>query len=163
MTNETVDNTVGQAAAARGAIEATRFRAFRLHKSATAPEGRVVEMTVADLSPGDVVIRVAYSSINYKDALAASGQNAIVKHYPRIGGIDLSGTVAASSDARFAPGDEVVVHGFGIGVDHDGGHAGYARVAGDWVMPLPAGLSLFEAGVLGAPFRIDEIAAAAPV
>ena len=150
MTNETEDSTEGRAAAASGAIEATRFRAFRLHKSATAPEGRVVEMTVADLSPGDVVIRVAYSSINYKDALAASGQNAIVKHYPRIGGIDLSGTVAASSDARFAPGDEVVVHGFGIGVDHDGGHAGYARVAGDWVMPLPAGLSLFEAGVLGA-------------
>ena len=96
------------------------------------------------------MIRVAYSSINYKDALAATGQNAIVRQYPRIGGIDLSGTVAASDDPRFAPGDKVVVHGFGIGVDHDGGHAGYARVCGDWVMPLPAGLSLFEAAVIGA-------------
>ena len=150
MTNQAIDSTAGPAEASRDAIEATRFRAFRLHQGETAPEGRVVEMMVGDLSPGDVVIRVAYSSINYKDALAATGQNAIVKHYPRVGGIDLSGTVAVSSDPRFAPGDEVVVHGFGIGVDHDGGHAGYARVAGDWVMHLPAGLSLFEAGVLGA-------------
>ena len=149
MINKTRESTVGRAEAAGSAIEAKRFRAFRLHKGETVPQGRVVEMTVGELSPGDVVIRVAYSSINYKDALAATGQNEIVKQYPRIGGIDLTGTVAASSDGRFAPGDEVVVHGFGIGVDHDGGHAGYARVAGDWVMHLPDGLSLFEAAVLG--------------
>ena len=138
-----------QEARVADSIEEVRFEAFRLHEGTQAPDGRMVELTVGDLSPGNVVVRVAYSSINYKDALAAAGRNSIVKQFPRIGGVDLSGTVAASSDPRFAPGDEVVVHGFGIGVDHDGGHAGYARVSGDWVMPLPAGLSLFDAAVVG--------------
>lgn len=132
--------------------DASRFRAFRLNRmeGAAAPVGEFVELGLDDLSPGDVVIRVAYTSINYKDALAAAGLNQIVREYPRIGGIDLTGRVERSSDARFAPGDAVVVHGFGIGVDHDGGHAQFARVRGDWVMPLPEGLSLREAAVLGA-------------
>lgn len=134
------------------AIENQRFHAYRLFQSEGRyqPEGRIVEMKVAELSPGDVVIRVAYSSINYKDALAAAGRNSIVREYPRIGGIDLVGTVAASSDHRFIEGDAVIVHGFGIGVDHDGGHAGYARVQGDWVLPLPAGLTQLEAATIGA-------------
>ena len=132
------------------AIENQSFRAYRLHQGAAQPEGRIVEMRVGELSPGDVVIRVAYSSINYKDALAAAGRNSIVREYPRIGGIDLVGTVASSTDPRFQPGEPVVVHGFGIGVDHDGGHAGYARVKGDWVLPLPVGLSLLEAATIGA-------------
>ena len=129
-----------------------RFRAFRLHQDeADAPvAGRFVDLAVDDLSPGEVLIRVAYTSINYKDALAAAGLNQIVRQYPRIGGIDLTGRVAQSSDPRFAPGDPVVVHGFGIGVDHDGGHAEFARVRADWVMPLPAGLSLQDAATLGA-------------
>lgn len=129
-----------------------RFRAFRLHQDeAGAPvAGRFVDLAVDDLSPGEVLIRVAYTSINYKDALAAAGLNQIVRQYPRIGGIDLTGRVAQSSDPRFAPGDPVVVHGFGIGVDHDGGHAEFARVRADWVMPLPAGLSLQDAATLGA-------------
>ena len=101
------------------------------------------------LDPGEVLIRVAYSSINFKDALASKGLNAIIRTWPRIGGIDLTGTVLESADARFQPGDEVVVHGFGIGVDHDGGHAQMARVPGDWVLPIPKGLSLFEAAVIG--------------
>ena len=129
-----------------------RFRAFRLHQDeAGAPvAARFVDLAVDDLSPGEVLIRVAYTSINYKDALAAAGLNQIVRQYPRIGGIDLTGRVAQSSDPRFAPGDPVVVHGFGIGVDHDGGHAEFARVRADWVMPLPAGLSLQDAATLGA-------------
>lgn len=132
--------------------DASRFRAFRLNRAegAAAPAGEFVDLGLDDLSPGEVVIRVAYTSINYKDALAAAGLNQIVRAYPRIGGIDLTGRVEQSSDARFAPGDAVVVHGFGIGVDHDGGHAQFARVHGDWVMPLPEGLSLREAAILGA-------------
>jgi acrylyl-CoA reductase (NADPH) len=127
------------------------FRAFRLEQDAPGapPVGRFVELGVDALPAGDVLIRVAFSSINFKDALAAAGLNQIVRAYPRIGGIDLSGTVVQSADMRFAPGDAVLAHGFGIGVDHDGGHAGMARVPADWVMPLPAGLSLREAATLG--------------
>jgi acrylyl-CoA reductase (NADPH) len=106
----------------------TRFTAFRLYEGTERPDGRLVDMTVDELPPGEVTIRVAYSSINYKDALAAAGINRIVRTFPRIGGIDFTGTVANSRDERFREGDEVIVHGFGIGVDHDGGHAQYARV-----------------------------------
>jgi len=127
----------------------TRFQAYRLFEDQGKVEGRVVDMDVDELSAGEVTIQVAYSSINYKDALAATGQGKIIRVYPRIGGIDLAGTVASSRDARFGEGDEVVVHGFGIGVDADGGHAQYARVAGDWILPLPAGLSLLDAATIG--------------
>jgi acrylyl-CoA reductase (NADPH) len=128
----------------------TRFTAFRLYEGAERPEGRLVDMPVDELSPGDVTIRVAYSSLNYKDALAAAGMNKLITRFPRIGGIDLAGTVSASRDARFREADEVIVHGFGIGIDHDGGHAQYARVSSDWVMRLPPGLDLLEAATLGA-------------
>ena len=127
----------------------TRFQAYRLFEEEGKVSGRVVEMGVDELSAGEVTVRVAYSSINYKDALAATGQGKIIRAYPRIGGIDLAGIVAASRDARYREGDEVVVHGFGVGVDSDGGHAQFARVPGDWIMPLPAGLSLFDAATIG--------------
>lgn len=125
------------------------FKAFRLLPGEPAPLRQMVELSLDDLSPGNVVIQVAFSSINYKDALASKGLNAIIRTWPRIGGIDLAGTVLESADARFKTGDEVVVHGFGIGVEHDGGHAQMARVPGDWVLPIPKGLSLFEAAVIG--------------
>ena len=125
------------------------FKAFRLLPGEPAPLRQMVELSLDDLSPGNVVIQVAFSSINYKDALASKGLNAIIRTWPRIGGIDLTGTVLESADVRFQPGDAVVVHGFGIGVDHDGGHAQMARVPGDWVLPIPKGLSLFEAAVIG--------------
>lgn len=130
----------------------THFRAFQLHRDGAAGPvtGRFAELPLDALPPGEVLVRVAYTSINYKDALAAAGLNQIVRAYPRTGGIDLAGRVAQSSDPRFQPGDLVVVHGFGIGVDHDGGHAEYARVRADWVMPLPDGLSLQDAATLGA-------------
>ena len=127
----------------------TRFHAYRLFEDKGKVSGRMVEMDIDELSAGDVTLRVAYSSINYKDALAATGQGKIIRAYPRIGGIDLAGRVAASGDARFREGDEVIVHGFGIGVDADGGHAEYARVPGDWVLPLPAGVSLLDAATIG--------------
>ncbi|MBS1191621.1 MAG: Zinc-containing alcohol dehydrogenase superfamily [Rhodocyclaceae bacterium] len=101
------------------------------------------------LDIGDVTIRVAYSSVNYKDALAATGAGRIIRRYPCIGGIDLAGTVIASQDNRFKIGDPVIATSFDIGVAHHGGYAEIARVPGDWVVPLPAGLSLFEAMALG--------------
>lgn len=125
------------------------FNAYRLFDTDDRPQGRLVNMEIDDLSPGNVVIRTAYASVNYKDALAAHGLNKIVRQYPRVGGIDLSGTVAESQDPRFKEGDPVVVHGFGIGVDHDGGYAEYSRVPADWVLPLPTGLTLREAATIG--------------
>ena len=128
------------------------FKAYRLFsdEGAKVPQGRFVQMTEDELSPGDVLIRVAYSSINYKDALAAAGINKIIRSFPRIGGIDLTGRVVRSADPRFRPDDPVVVHGFGIGVDADGGHSEFARVPADSVLPLTPGLSLLEAASIGA-------------
>lgn len=108
-----------------------------------------VQMNESQLDAGDVTIRVAYSSINYKDALAATGAGKIIRRFPCVGGIDLSGTVIASSDPRFKPGDPVIATSFDIGVAHHGGYAEVARVPGNWVVPLPAGLSLYEAMALG--------------
>lgn len=116
-------------------------------------DGRVcsdfVRMDEGQLDSGDVTIRVAYSSVNFKDALAATGKGKIIRRFPCIGGIDLSGTVIDSADPRFASGDPVIATSFDIGVAHHGGYAELARVPGDWVVPLPAGLTLFEAMALG--------------
>ena len=87
------------------------------------------------LDPGAVTIRVAYSSVNYKDALAATGAGKIIRRFPCVGGIDLSGTVISSSDPRFKAGDPVIATSFDIGVAHHGGYAEIARVPGDWVPP----------------------------
>jgi len=108
-----------------------------------------VDATLDDLPPADVLIRAAWSSVNYKDAMAATGTGKILRRFPLIGGIDVSGTVESSRDRRFAAGDPVLVTGYDLGVAHDGGYAGYVRVPGDWVVPLPEGLSLFEAMALG--------------
>jgi NADPH2:quinone reductase len=114
-----------------------------------AVRGRIVSTTLDEVSAGDVVIKAAYSSVNYKDALAATGTGKIVRRFPLIAGIDVSGTVEASSDARFSAGDEVLVTGYDLGVAHDGGYAGRVRVPGDWIVPLPSGLTLFEAMAIG--------------
>jgi NADPH2:quinone reductase len=127
----------------------TRFAAYRIVNEDNAVRGGVVEATLDDLTPGDVVIRAAYSSVNYKDALAATGTGKILRRVPLIGGIDVSGIVESSRDPRFAAGDRVLVTGYDLGVSHDGGYASYVRVPGDWVVPLPEGLSLFEAMALG--------------
>ncbi|KAF4516588.1 hypothetical protein B566_EDAN003335 [Ephemera danica] len=101
------------------------------------------------LDPGGVTIRVAYSSVNYKDALAATGAGRIIRRFPCVAGIDLAGTVVHSSDPRFQSGDKVIATSFDIGVAHHGGYAEFARVPGEWVVPLPEGLTLFEAMALG--------------
>lgn len=99
--------------------------------------------------PGEIVIEAAYSSVNYKDALAATGAGKIMKSLPMTGGIDVAGTVAASQDARFAVGQAVLVTGYGLGVEIDGGYAEYVRVPADWVVPLPDGLTALQAMALG--------------
>ena len=109
----------------------------------------ITQMTEDRLDAGEVTIRVAYSSVNYKDALAATGVGRIIRRYPCVGGIDLSGVVTSSADPRFKPGDAVIATSFDIGVAHHGGFAEYARVPAAWVVPLPTGLSLFEAMALG--------------
>lgn len=126
------------------------FKAFVIDQD----ENRKVVSRMTTLNPeqldaGEVTIRVHYSSINYKDALAATGAGKIIRRFPCAGGIDLSGEVVDSSDARFKPGDKVIATSFDIGVAHHGGYAEYARVPANWVVPLPAGLDLFEAMALG--------------
>jgi putative YhdH/YhfP family quinone oxidoreductase len=101
------------------------------------------------LSDGDVLIKVAYSSINYKDMLAVQKKGGVIRNYPMIPGIDLSGTVVQSADSRFQEGQEVVVTGFAMGMSHTGGFAEYARVPAEWVVPLPENLSLRDAMVFG--------------
>ena len=118
----------------------TSFRAFRIHQVGKGVDPRLETLTLDDLGEGEVVIRGHYSSINYKDALAATGKGRILKRFPLVGGIDVAGEVVSSSDARYQPGDAVLVTGCGLSEEHDGGYAEYARVRGDWVIPIPAGL-----------------------
>jgi NADPH2:quinone reductase len=109
----------------------------------------VVEATLDQLTPGDVVIRASHSSVNYKDALAGTGTGKIMRTFPLIGGIDVAGTVVSSTDARVRPGDRVLVTGYDLGVGSDGGYAGLVRVKADWVLPIPEGLTELEAMSLG--------------
>jgi NADPH2:quinone reductase len=128
---------------------AAPFKAFRISQDADTISGAVVDTTLDELTPGDVVIKAAYSSVNYKDALAATGAAKILRKLPLIGGIDVAGTVVSSSDARFKEGDEVLVTGYDLGVANDGGYAAYVRVPADWVVKLPSSLTLFDAMALG--------------
>lgn len=121
-------------------------RVFRENRGVTP---RLVEMSEEQLSPGEVVIRAEWSGINFKDALGVTGRAPIFKHFPVNAGIDVAGRVQASTDSRFEPGAPVLVNGMGLGETHDGGFAQAVRVPGDWVVPLPAGLDLREAMVLG--------------
>ncbi|TAK41115.1 MAG: acryloyl-CoA reductase [Betaproteobacteria bacterium] len=127
----------------------TAFKAYRITQQDKGVKAEFVPCTLDDLDPGEVVVRVAYSDINYKDALAATGKGRILLRPSCIGGIDLSGTVLSSSDARFAKGDAVLVVGHELGVKHHGGYAQYARVPADWVVKLPQGLNLWEAMAFG--------------
>jgi NADPH2:quinone reductase len=126
-----------------------RFRACRIHETDGVIAARLEDLVVDDLTPGDVVIRVHYSSVNYKDALGATGKGKILRRFPLVGGVDAAGVVTVSSDARFSAGDRVLVTGCGLGEQHDGGFSEVLRVPADWVVPLPDGLSLFAAMALG--------------
>jgi NADPH2:quinone reductase len=125
------------------------FRAFRIFDEDGRVHGRLVSATLDELSAGDVVIRTAASSVNYKDALAGTGAGKIIRRFPLIGGIDVAGTVASSADPRFRAGDPVLVTGYDLGVAHDGGYAELVRVPAEWVVPLPEGLSAHDAMAIG--------------
>lgn len=126
-----------------------RFRAFRIHEDQRKVVARFEDLTLDDLGPGEVVVRVAYSDINYKDALAATGAGRILRKFPLVGGIDLAGVVESSVDPRYQPGAPVLVTGCGLSEVHDGGYAEFARVKGDWVIAMPPGLDAFAAMSLG--------------
>ncbi|HMW55518.1 MAG TPA: oxidoreductase [Accumulibacter sp.] len=125
------------------------FKAYLVEEHEGLTRAGWVTMDESQLDPGEITIKVAYSSVNYKDALAATGAGRIIRRYPCVGGIDLSGTVTRSSDPRFRTGDAVIATSFDIGVAHHGGYAEYARVPADWVVPLPSELSLHAAMALG--------------
>ncbi len=125
------------------------FRAFRIHEIDRKIVARFEQVTLDDLTPGDVVIRVSCSDINYKDALAATGKGRILRKYPLVGGIDLAGEVVSSTDTRYTPGQKVLVTGCGLSETQDGGYAEFARLPGDSVIPIPAGLTELDAMKLG--------------
>jgi putative YhdH/YhfP family quinone oxidoreductase len=126
-----------------------RFKAFVITQEEKGVRCAFTEMALEDLDPGEVVVRVAYSDVNYKDALAATGKGKILLRPSCVGGIDLAGTVVSSADSRFAKGDAVLATGYDIGVKHHGGYAQYARLPADWVVKIPRGMTLWEAMAFG--------------
>ncbi len=125
------------------------FRAYRIDQRDDEIVAGFAELCIDDLSAGDVVIKVSHSTINYKDALAATGKGRILRKFPLVGGIDLAGTVASSEDDRYSEGDPVLINGCGLSETCDGGYAEYARVSGDSVVPIPAGMTAVEAMQIG--------------
>jgi len=128
----------------------TQMQCYLVNRGADgAIEAGVARMPLDQLPAGDVLIRVEFSSLNYKDALAATGHPGVVKQFPHIPGVDAAGKVAESGDSRFRKGDKVLVTGYGLGADRWGGFADYIRVPADWVVPLPAHLDLRDSMVYG--------------
>jgi putative YhdH/YhfP family quinone oxidoreductase len=125
------------------------FRAFRIRDDKDGYRAGIEMMRSEELSPGEILVKVAYSSVNYKDALAGTGKGKILRQFPLNGGIDVAGYVAASTDPAFKEGDEVLCTGCGLSETRDGGYAEYARLESKWTIPLPTGLTLREAMALG--------------
>src|ERR1700684_2290032 len=125
------------------------FRAVRADKTDAGQTVRFVDMEHADLMDGDATIRVTHSTVNYKDGLALSGKSAIIRSFPMVLGVDLAGIVETSGRPDFAPGDEVILTGHGLGETHSGGYAERARVNGDWLVKLPAGVTRAAGGADG--------------
>ena len=125
------------------------FRAFRIHNDDAGYRAGIEQVGIDALAPGEVVLRTAFSSVNFKDALAGTGQGKILRRFPLVGGIDVAGHVVASSDPAFREGDAVLVTGCGLSETRDGGYSEYARVEAKWAVKLPSGLSLRESMVLG--------------
>ena len=127
----------------------TSFKAIRLGKTDAGQAGAIETLTDADLTEGDVDVRVDYSALNYKDALALTGQAPVVRKWPITPGIDLAGVVERSNHKGFAPGDRVLLNGWGAGETHDGGFAQKPRLQGDWLVETPAALSSAQAMAIG--------------
>lgn len=125
------------------------FAAYRIHIDDAGYRSGIERIRLADLAPGEVVVKTAYSSVNYKDALAGTGEGKILRRFPLVGGIDVAGHVVASTDKRFKEGDAVLVTGCGLSETRDGGYSEYACVQAQWAIPLPDGLGLRESMILG--------------
>jgi putative YhdH/YhfP family quinone oxidoreductase len=130
-------------------MSATTFRAFRIRNDSNGYRAALEDMQTDALSPGEVLVKVAFSSINYKDALAGTGKGKILRQFPLNGGIDVAGYVVASADPGFKEGDQVLCTGCGLSETRDGGFAEYARLESEWTIPLPTGLTLRESMALG--------------
>ena len=126
-----------------------KFNALVVNKEDEQFSVNVRELSIDDLPEGEVLIKVKYSGVNYKDSLATIPNGNIVRTYPFVPGIDLAGVVMSSDDSRFKEGDEVIATSYEIGVSHYGGYSEYARIPAKWIVPLPEGLSLKEAMVMG--------------
>ena len=126
-----------------------KFSAFRIHSDEEKTRAGIEQLSIDDLCKGEIVIHVKYSSINYKDALAGTGKAKILRRSPLVGGIDLAGEVVESTNGDFVQGDKVLVNGSGLSETHDGGYAEFARVPADWVVPLPANLTLAQSMIIG--------------
>ena len=127
----------------------TPFTAYRIHEIEKRIVARFEQLTLDQLTPGEVVIKTQYSSVNYKDALAATGKGKILRRFPLVGGIDVAGVVLESSDRRFKKGDKLLVTGCGLSEDRDGGYAEYARIQGESAIAVPQGLTTHTAMMLG--------------
>ena len=125
------------------------FKVFRVYQDGEKVQGKLELSTLDNVSDGDVLFKVAYSSVNYKDALAATGAGKIIRRFPLIAGIDAAGYVVTSENKDFKEGDAVLVTGYEFGTNHDGGYAEYARVPAEWVVPLPEGMSPEQAMSIG--------------
>lgn len=125
------------------------FRALRIHREGGRVRAVLERIGLDDLATGEVVVKVGYSGINYKDALAATGAGSILRRFPLVGGIDLAGEVVSSQAPDIKPGQQVLVTGCGLSETHDGGYTQYARVRADWVIPLPPGLDQAQAMTIG--------------
>ncbi len=125
------------------------YKAFRIHNENQVHAAGIESLELLPPDPGEVLIRVAYSSVNYKDALAGTGKGQILRRFPLTGGIDAAGEVVESNDKRFQAGDRVIVTGYELSATHDGGYAEYLKADADWAVHLPDGLSLKESMVLG--------------
>jgi NADPH2:quinone reductase len=126
-----------------------QFKALRVHQEDGKVVSRLEDLTLDDLGPGEVVVRTHWSDVNYKDALAVTGAGKIMRRFPLVAGIDLAGEVVSSQDPRFQPRDQVVVIGSGLGEERDGGYSEFARLPARIVMPLPEGMSLYQAMAIG--------------
>ena len=126
-----------------------RFPAYLLSKSGEVIRPAVVELSESELPEGEVLVRVEWSAINFKDAMVTRPGNRVARMFPLVPGVELTGTVEESSHPEFSPGQGVLVQGYDLGVAHHGGFAGYARVPAEWVVPLPDGLSCRNTAVIG--------------
>ncbi|KHE72167.1 acryloyl-CoA reductase [Halobacillus sp. BBL2006] len=127
----------------------TSFQAFKIMKTDDSISSSIEMLSQKDLPSSEVLIRVHYSSVNFKDGMVSQPNNALVKEYPIIPGIDLAGEVVESKDSRFKEGDRVIATSYEIGVNHHGGYSEYASIPADWIVPLPDGLTLEQSMVLG--------------